>query len=154
MLSVIERHRHQLSRHGPSIAALALAATAPVALAGSAVAASQSAPLTWTFDKCSVGPGAWQGTALGPTGVAEPLQTQLTSVRQTGSVLQVEFDWHVGTTYLAQLSGVLNLETGAVVMNGQVTEGQYAGSQVHEEGQLYDPVNSCFAGTIQLTPSG
>jgi hypothetical protein len=142
----------RLSRHGPSIAALALAAAAPVALAGPATAAPQS-PLTWTFDKCAVGPGAWQGTATGPTGVAEPLQTQLTSVRQTGSVLQVEFDWHVGSTYLAQLSGVLNLETGAVVMNGPITEGQFAGSQVHEEGQLYDAANSCFAGTIRVMPA-
>ena len=153
MFSVLERHRHQLSRYGASVAALALAATAPVALAGSATAAAQSAPLTWTFDKCSVGPGAWQGTATGPSGVAEPLQTQLTNYRQTGSVLQVEFDWHVGSTYLAQLSGVLNLKTGAVVMNGTVTEGQYVGSQVHEEGQLYDPANSCFAGTIRVMPA-
>src|SRR5262245_34992916 len=155
MLSVIVRHRRQLSRHGPSIAALALAATAPVALAGSATAARPSAPLTWTFDKCAVpdASGAWQGTAHGPTGVVEPLHTQLTSGRQTGSVLLVDFDWHVGTTYLAQLSGVLNLKTGAVVMNGRVTEGQYAGSQVHEEGQLYDPANSCFAGTIRLMPA-
>lgn len=153
MLSVLERHRHQLSRSGASIAALALAVTTPVALAGPAIAAPQSAPLTWAFDKCAVGPGAWEGTATGPSGVAEPLQTQLTGARQTGSVLQVEFDWHVGTTYLAQLSGVLNLKTGAVVMNGPITEGQYAGSQVHEEGQLYDPANSCFAGTIQVLPA-
>ena len=153
MFSVLERHRHQLSRYGVSIAALALAATAPVALAGSATAATPSAPLIWTFDKCSVGPGAWQGTATGPSGVAEPLQTQLTGARQTGKVLQVEFDWHVGSTYLAQLSGVLNLKTGAVVMNGTVTDGQYTGSQVHEEGQLYDPNNSCFAGTIRVMPA-
>jgi hypothetical protein len=143
----------RLSRRGPSIAALVLAAVAPVALAGPATAAPQSAPLTWTFDKCSIGPGVWQGTATGPSGVAEPLHTQLTRARQTGSVLQVEFDWHVGTTYLAQLGGVLNLKTGAVVMNGPVTEGQYAGSQVHEEGQLYDPANSCFAGTIRVMPA-
>ncbi len=143
----------RLSRHGPSIAAAALAAVAPVALAGPATAAPPSAPLTWTFDKCSVGPGAWEGTAQGPTGIAEPLRTQLTSARQTGKVLQVEFDWHVGTTYLAQLTGTLNLKTGAVVMNGPITEGQYVGSQVHEEGQLYDPVKSCFAGTIQVMPA-
>jgi hypothetical protein len=153
VLSVIERHRRQLSRHGPSIAAVALAAIAPVALAGSATAAPQSAPLTWTFDKCSVGPGAWEGTANGPTGVTAKLQTQLTSARQTGSVLHVDFDWHVGTTYLAQMSGVLNLKTGAVVMNGRVTEGQYLGSRVHEEGQLYDATDSCFAGTIRVMPA-
>ena len=85
--------------------------------------------------------------------MAEPLQTQLTGSRQAGGVLQVEFDWHVGTAYLAQLSGVLNLETGAVVIDGCVTEGQFVGSQVHEEGQLYDPADSCFAGTIQVMPA-
>jgi hypothetical protein len=143
----------RLSRHGPSIAALVLAATAPVALAGPAAAVPESAPLIWTFDKCSVGPGMWQGTAIGPTGASESLETQLTSSRQTGNVLQVEFNWQVGTTYLAQLSGILNLKTGAVVMNGPVTEGQYVGSQVHEEGQLYDPVNSCFSGTIRVIPA-
>jgi hypothetical protein len=142
-----------LSRHGPSIAALALAAATPIALAGSATAVAESTPLTWTFDKCSVGPGMWQGTAHGPTGAAEPLQTELTSARQTDDVLHVDFNWHVGTTYLAQLSGTLNLKTGAVVMNGQVTEGQYVGSRVHEEGQLYDAANSCFAGTIRVIPA-
>ena len=60
---------------------------------------------------------------------------------------------HVGSTYLAQLSGVLNLKTGAVVMKEPVTEGQYAGSQVHEEGKLSDPANSCFAGTIRVMPA-
>lgn len=143
----------RLSRHGPSMAALALAAATPVALAQPATAAPASAPLTWTFDKCSVGPGVWQGTAHGPTGAAEPLETQVTSIRQTDGVLHVDFNWNVGTTYLAQLTGTLNLKTGAVVMDGQVTEGLYVGSRVHEEGQLYDPINSCFAGTIRVMPA-
>lgn len=38
-------------------------------------------------------------------------------------------------------------------MNGQVTEGSHVGSQVHEEGQLYDMTNSCFARTIQVMPA-
>jgi hypothetical protein len=86
-------------------------------------------------------------------GTPESLETHLTSARQTDGVLHVDFDWHVGDTYLAQLTGSLNLKTGAVVMNGQVAEGSYVGSQVHEEGQLYDPINSCFAGTIQVMPA-
>ena len=143
----------RLSRHGPSIAALALAGAMPVALVQPAIADPESAPLIWTFDKCSVGPGMWQGTAHGPTGTSEPLETQLTSMRPSDDVLHVDFNWQVGTTYLAQLSGVLNLKTGAVVMNGQVAEGQFAGSQVHEEGQLYDPANSCFSGTIRVLPA-
>ncbi len=145
----------RLSRHGLSIAALALAATVPVALVQPAAASPDSAPLIWSFDKCLVDPlaGIWQGTAHGPTGGGEQLETQLTGLRQTDSVLHVDFDWQVGDTYLAQLSGILNLKTGAVVMNGLVANGEHAGSRVHEEGQLYDAANQCFAGTIQVMPA-
>ncbi|HYJ68974.1 MAG TPA: hypothetical protein VEX15_15095 [Nocardioidaceae bacterium] len=143
----------RFGRHGPSIAALALAAATPVAVIGPATAAPASAPLVWTFDKCSVGPGMWQGTATGPSGVPELLDTEVTGSQQTDGVLHVDFNWQVGTRYLAQLSGVLNLKTGAVVMDGRVTEGQYVGSRVHEEGQLYDATRSCFAGTIRVMPA-
>lgn len=142
----------RVRRHGRPIAALAVAAAVPIALVQPA-AASDSAPLIWSFDKCAVADGVWHGTAQGPTGASEPLETRLTGLRQTDSVLHVDFDWQVGDTYLARLSGVLNLETGAVVMNGRVAEGQFAGSQVHEEGQLYDAENSCFAGTIRVLPA-
>jgi hypothetical protein len=142
---------HHLAHRGLPIAALA--AAVPLALAQPAAASTHSPPLTWTFDKCAVGAGVWKGTAQGPAGTSEPLATYLTSARQTASVLHVDFDWHVGDAYLAQLTGTLNLETGAVVMNGQVAEGSYLDSQVHEEGQLYDPTNSCFAGTIQVMPA-
>jgi len=140
-----------LGRRGLPIAALA--AALPLVLAQPAAASPDPAPLTWTFDKCSAGPGAWQGTAQGPAGTSESLATYLTSARQTAGVLHVDFDWQVGDTYLARLTGTLNLTTGAVVMNGHVAEGSYLGSQVHEEGQLYDPINSCFAGTIQVMPA-
>lgn len=143
----------RLRRHGLSITAAALAAAFSVALVQPAIAAPESAPLIWSFDKCSVDSGVWQGTAHGPTGTSEPLETRLTALRQTDGVLHVDFDWYVGETYLAQLTGILNLKTGAVVMNGQVAEGEYAGSQVHEEGQLYDAENQCFAGTIQVMPA-
>lgn len=142
----------RLGRHGATIAALALAAV-PVALIQPAAAAPDSAPLIWTFDKCAVAEGVWQGTAHGPAGVGEELETRLTGLRQTDDVLHVDFDWQVGDTYLAKLSGILNLKTGAVVMNGRVAEGEHAGSRVHEEGQLYDPENSCFAGTIRVLPA-
>src|SRR5262245_57040522 len=141
----------RLGRTGLSIAALATAV--PIMLSQPAIASASSAPLTWTFDKCATGPGAWQGTARGPDNTLEPLETQLTGLRSAGDVLHVDFNWHVGTRYLASLSGTLNLESGAVVMNGRVAEGSYAGSRVHEEGQLYDSTRSCFAGTIQVMPA-
>ena len=142
-----------LSRHGLSITGFAVATAFSVAAVQPAAAAPDAAPLIWSFDKCAVADGAWQGTAQGPTGSPELLETRLTGLRQSDSVLHVDFDWQVGEAYLAQLTGTLNLKTGAVVMNGQVAEGQYAGSRVHEEGQLYDAENSCFAGTIQVLPA-
>ena len=142
---------HRPGHRGLSIAAVVTAI--PLAVAQPAAADANSAPLIWAFDKCSAGPGVWQGTAYGPTGAPEPLETRLTSLWEADGVLHVDFDWYVGNTYLAQLTGILNLNTGAVVMNGQVLEGSYVGSQVHEEGQLYDAARSCFAGTIQVMPA-
>jgi len=138
-------------RTGLSVAALAIAV--PIMLSQPATASASPAPLIWTFDKCAAGPGVWHGTARGPGNTEEALETQLTGLRQTGDALHVDFNWYVGQIYLAQLSGTLNLATGAVVINGRVAEGSYAGSRVHEEGQLYDPTNSCFAGTIQVMPA-
>lgn len=141
----------RIGLRGVSIAAFA--AAIPVALTQPAAAGPDAAPLTWTFDKCAVAPGVWEGTVVGPSGESEGLTTQLTSARQSGQVLHVDFDWHVGDTYLARLTGTLNLNTGAVVMNGRIAEGAYVGSRVHEEGQLYDAAGSCFAGTIQVMPA-
>jgi len=141
----------RLGRTGQSIAALTIAV--PIMLSSPATASASSAALIWTFDKCATGPGVWHGTARGPGNTEEPLETRLTSLRQSGDVLHVDFNWYVGETYLAQLTGTLNLTTGAVVMNGRVAEGSHVGSRVHEEGQLYDATNSCFAGTIQVMPA-
>ena len=133
--------------------AIAATAIAPLlALAGAGAAHASSAPLTWTFDKCAVSASTWEGTATG-LGATVPLRTQLTSAWQASHILHVTFDWEVGDLYLAPLKGTLNLETGAVVMNGTVAEGDYAGSQVHEEGQLYDGARGCFAGTITVLQS-
>jgi hypothetical protein len=107
----------------------------------------------WTFDKCAVAEGVWRGTATGPDGTVSPMETRLTSIHVTGPVWHVGFDWHVFGVYLAKLTGTLNTSTGAVVMNGQVANGQYAGSAVHEEGTMTDAARSCFAGTIRVMPA-
>lgn len=134
----------------PTLAAAA--AIAPLLVLAPAGTARADAPLTWTFDKCATKQdGVWKGTATLDT--TEKLRTELTSASQSGQILHVTFDWEVGNLFLAPLSGTLNLDTGAVVMNGTITEGAYAGSNVHEEGQLYDAENSCFAGTLTVQPA-
>ncbi|HEX5967716.1 MAG TPA: hypothetical protein VFY88_04500 [Intrasporangium sp.] len=133
--------------------AIAATAIAPLlALAGAGMAQADSAPLTWTFDKCAVSSTTWEGTATG-LGATVPLRTELTGGWESAHILHVTFDWEVGDLYLARLEGTLNQQTGAVVMNGTVAEGDHAGSRVHEEGQLYDADRGCFAGTITVLPA-
>lgn len=140
------------SRRGLHAAALA-AVTPLMCFAAPATADAASSPLTWAFDKCASAPGTWEGTVSGPSGGTEPLRTVLTDIRISSEVLHVEFDWEVGDAFVAHLAGTLNPATGDVVMNGQVAEGAYTGSQVHEEGQLSDAARSCFTGTIRVMPA-
>ena len=133
--------------------AITATALAPLlALAGAGVAQAHSAPLTWTFYKCAVSATTWEGAAT-RLGTTVPLRTELTGGWGSAHILHVTLDWQVGDLYLARLEGTLNQQTGAVVMNGTVAEGDHAGSQVHEEGQLYDAEHGCFAGTITVLPS-
>ena len=70
--------------------------------------------------------------------------------------LQVTFDWIItagAESFTAHLSGVLNTQTGAVVMNGTVVDGFLRGAQVHEVGQLVNPAALGFEGTISVMPS-
>ena len=133
-----------------AIAAIVVAPLLALATAGAADA--QSAPLTWTFEKCATGSSTWDGTATGPDGTVD-LHTELTGLRETAHIWHVTLDWEVGDLYVAPLKGTVNLQTGAVVMTGTVAEGDHAGSQVHEEGQLYDAERECFAGTITVLPA-
>jgi hypothetical protein len=122
----------------------ALAASAPVASAS-------NEPVRLSFDKSAVAAGVWEGTVAGD--ISGDLTTKLLSLRVTGSIWQVEFDFIVeagSSSFTTRLSGILNTETGAVVMNGRVSEGYLLGAQVHEEGQLVDPATLRFVGTIQL----
>jgi hypothetical protein len=68
----------------------------------------------------------------------------------------VRFDWIIEAdeqSFVADLSGTLNLRTGSVVMDGTVSDGYREGARVHEEGQLVDAENSCFEGVIRILPS-
>jgi hypothetical protein len=116
--------------------------------------AAASDPVRLTFDKHQVAPGVWQGTVSGD--ITGALTTKLLSRDVTGPIWQVTFDWIVeaaSSSFTARLAGTLNTKTGAVVMNGTVTEGHLRGAQVHEEGQLVDPATTEFVGSIQIMPA-
>jgi opacity protein-like surface antigen len=116
-------------------------------------AAQATSPVHLTFDKSASGPGTWQGTVSGD--VSGDLTTVLRDLRVTGDVWHVEFDWIVSAgsqSFTARLDGILNTETGAVVMNGRVIDGYLVGARVHEEGQLVDPGTLRFVGSIRIMP--
>jgi hypothetical protein len=135
------------------LARLALLACAVVAVAVPAASAS-NAPIRLSFDKSSTGPGVWQGTVSGD--VDGTLMTVLLDRKVTGAVWHVTFDWIISagpSSFTARLDGVLNTKTGGVVMNGNVISGAWLGAQVHEEGQLVDPVALEFVGSIRVMPA-
>ena len=114
-----------------------------------------NAPHVLTFTTSdSFGDFVWDGVVDGDaTGT---LQTRLTAARAAGQVLHVEFEWEVDAgeqSFLAELTGTLNLDTGAVVMNGTVVEGWLQGARVHEQGHLVDADSSTFVGTIRIHPA-
>lgn len=118
------------------------------------LAAVNAAPVRLEFHKCMVDPaGVWEGQVTGD--INGDLQTVLTDLRVTGAIWHVRFDWIISgdDAFTADLAGTLNTRTGGVVMNGRVVDGHLDGARVHEQGELVDPVNSCFAGTIDILPA-
>jgi hypothetical protein len=132
---------------------IVLCAGAFVAAAVPAAGAS-SAPVRLSFDKTATSPGVWNGTVTGD--IDGDLKTELLALDVSGPIWHVTFNWIVdagSSSFTARLTGVLNTKTGGVVMDGNVVSGYLLGAQVHEEGQLVDPVAFSFSGSIRLMPA-
>jgi len=133
-----------------------LLVVATTAIAGAASAGASNAPVRIGFDKAISDPAAfvWTGAVSGD--VSGGLTTRLTGLSVSGPIWHVRFDWIIDAgerSFVADLSGILDTDTGQVVMNGTVVEGWLSGAQVHEEGQLIDPATLHFIGEIQLMPA-
>jgi hypothetical protein len=142
-----------------SFVSLFLAFGLLVAIGITPVAAQPNAPVNLTFDKAAVdpgNPGVWLGTVSGD--IEGTLETTLLDVRETGQVWHIEFEFDINAddpseSFTAHLNGILNLNTGRVVMNGTVIDGYLEGARVHEEGQLVDPDTLQFQGLIRIMPA-
>ena len=120
------------------------AATMPVA------SAQTNGVIRLDFEKELVGANVWSGS-VDPDG---SIRTILTDVRETGSVWHVTFQWHVfevATPFDAVVTGVLNLETGGVALNGRVDGGEFDGSHIGVKAQL-DLNDFSSEGTMTITP--
>ena len=106
------------------------------------------------FDKSDPeGDLVWDGTTSGPAhGTVRSYPTSMTPF--VPDLYLVTFEWEISAgphSFTAHTVGTLNVESGAVVLNGQVTDGWLEGASVHEEGQLVDGTLSRYQGVIELT---
>jgi hypothetical protein len=120
-------------------------------LAGTAT--GSNAAVVIPFEKHSIGPGHYVGTACdGGT-----IDMQLSDSSVTGNVQHftatVQLACAGKGALTAVLDGSFNFSTGKTVLNGVVVDGWLAGAQVHEEGQLVDLDPLTFLGTVQLMPA-
>jgi hypothetical protein len=126
-----------------------LAAGALAGLAGTATASSGA--IVISFEKHSVGPGHYVGTACG----GGTIDMQLSDSSVTGNVQHFAATVRLacsGMALTAALDGSFNFSTGKTVLNGLVVDGSLAGAQVHEEGQLVGLEPLTFVGTVQVMP--
>ena len=139
-----------------TIIGLLVAAVAVVGVAafGAVQASASSAPIVIPYAKtCDETVGKCVGTA----GNGGTLEMQVTSFRATGKAAQLTFtEWiTVGDiSFTAEMNGHAS-PAGFIVLNGTVTEGSFAGAQVHQRSNLESAAGTTttWTGELQLMPA-
>jgi hypothetical protein len=133
----------------------------PVPPGASAHAAAAAAPAVATFSKDFNASEStetllvWHGTmTLGSqTGaLVSTINLMTPGTRAAGATLHATVRWVVtGDLEIEfETAGVVNFNTGLVRTNGRVVSGPYAGSQVHQQGQL---VGLDASGFLRIHPA-
>ena len=141
-----------LGRSPKWVALVAIGLSVGVGLAafGTAQASASSAPVVITYAKtCNQ-----SGHCLGTAGSGGTFEMQITSFRATGTASQLTMtEWiTVGDiSFVAELNGHAS-PSGFIVLNGRVTEGSFAGAQVHQRSNLagIDGTRTEWTGELQL----
>jgi len=114
--------------------------------------AGGSAPVHITFQKCfNPNTGIWEGTVDGDSGPGTVSYVDLPPFFGK-KVQHFSGEYTVTTgegTFIAVVSGQWNSQTGQIVLNGAVTEGQHAGGQFHVRAE-WDG-GDCSHGTMEIT---
>jgi hypothetical protein len=130
-----------------------VAAVVGVVAFGAAQASASSAPIVITYEKTCTGTRC-EGTA----GAGGSIVMQVTGFRGTGKGAQLALTETitVGTiSFTAELKGHMS-PAGFIVLNGRVTEGSFAGAQVHQRSNLLGAVDddtTAWAGQLRLMPA-
>jgi hypothetical protein len=130
-----------------------VAAVVGVVAFGAAQAAASNAPIVIPYEKtCDDA-----GNCLGTAGDGGEIKMKGTSFRPTGDAAQVTFTESVTVgdiSFTAEMSGHAS-PAGFIVLNGTVTEGSFAGAQVHQRSDLVGGVGTTteWTGQLQVMPA-
>ena len=131
--------------------AAAVLATAAAVATGSTAAAS-SAPIVITYEKQCFA----NGTCVGTTEGGGTIVMQVMSFRATGDAAHLTFTESVtdggDISFTAEMTATAS-PAGFIVLNGIVTEGSFAGAQVHQRSNLVDPVANTWTGQLRIMPA-
>ena len=130
-----------------------IAAVVGVVAFGAAQASASSAPIVIPYAKTCNAAGYCAGTA----GAGGTIRMQVTSYRATGNAAQLTLtEWITvgGISFTAELNGHASPD-GFIVLNGTVTEGSFAGAQVHQRSNLVggSATTTDWTGELQLLPA-
>jgi hypothetical protein len=132
-----------------------VAAVVGVVAFGAAQASASSAPIVIPYAKtCQA------GHCVGSAGGGGTFVMQVTSFKATGSAAQMTATENItvgGISFTAEMNGHVS-PAGFIVLNGTVTEGSFAGAQVHQRSNLVgivggDPTKTAWIGELQLLPA-
>jgi hypothetical protein len=131
-----------------------VAAVVGVVAFGAAQASASSAPIVIPYAKtCNEATGQCVGTA----GAGGTFEMQVTSFRATGNAAQMTATETItvgGISFTAEMNGHVS-PAGFIVLNGTVTEGSFAGAQVHQRSNLVGATATTtpWTGELRLMPA-
>lgn len=131
-----------------------VAAVVGVVALGAAQASASSAPIVIPYAKTC---DETVGRCLGSAGDGGTFEMQVTSFRATGNAAQMTATESItvgGISFTAKMNGHVS-PAGFIVLNGTVTEGSFAGAQVHQRSNLVGAVGTTtsWTGELRLMPA-
>ena len=137
-----------------TIVVLAVIGVIGILAVGAAQGSASSAPIVISYAKtCDETVGRCVGTA----GSGGTIEMQVTSFRATGDAAQLTVTESITVgdiSFTAEMNGHVS-PAGFIVLNGTVTEGSFAGAQVHQRSNLVgiDGSTTSWTGELRLMPA-
>jgi hypothetical protein len=132
-----------------------VAAVVGVVAFGAAQASASSAPIVIPYEKTCDAAGHCEGSAGNVT-----IEMDVTGFRASGKAAQLKVTESItvgNISFTAEMIGHAS-PAGFIVLNGTVTQGSFAGAQVHQRSNFDglvggDPTKTKWIGELQLMPA-